>query len=182
MADPKYVRLSDRLSRGMLVDVESHWSIAGLDVVEFPQDEPGAAQYVRDALRRGLLEEAGKAEFEEIQNLNKDLQDKVVLDDEYKKAIQRSHQEADVVRAANRASKRLADARASDGTDVYAQDEKRRKATIKAQKNLDDGAVEGADGDSADAAAAAGAPSPVIGDSPVVEGDVVVKRGDAGKR
>lgn len=70
--DPKYVRLADHLADSTVADIAggSGWSIAGRDVREFPEEE-GAARYVRSRLVQGLLEPAGKAEYDEVQNANK---------------------------------------------------------------------------------------------------------------
>lgn len=64
----KFVRLSDRLSRGCLVDVKkSGWSIAGYDVKEYPDDDwPTAQRFVDKSLREGKLEEASQAEWDEV--------------------------------------------------------------------------------------------------------------------
>jgi hypothetical protein len=64
--DPQYVRLNDNLAdHGSLADVTgSGWSIGGMDVQEFPEDE-ATASFVRAKLRTGVLEPASLAEFEE---------------------------------------------------------------------------------------------------------------------
>lgn len=92
--DPKYVRLSNRLSYGMQADVDgSGWSISGLDVKEFPSSD-GAARYVRKMLRDGKLEPASRAEFDEVQEGNK--------------AVEKvSHQESQVQGEAMRAHRSL---------------------------------------------------------------------------
>jgi hypothetical protein len=66
-SDPSYVRLARRLTRGIQADLQTGWSIAGLDVKEFPADDKAAAKYVRNALRNGRLEAASKAEFDVVQ-------------------------------------------------------------------------------------------------------------------
>lgn len=72
--DPGYVRLVDRLVRGCRVDIRSGWSIAGLDVREFPDDNlPLAQTFVRDELRRGNLEPCSRAEYEEANQGDSDL-------------------------------------------------------------------------------------------------------------
>ena len=71
--DPAYVRLVDRLARGCQVDLESGWSIAGMDVMEFPdEDQPLAVAFVRNALARGVLEGCSKAEYEEVMEQDRD--------------------------------------------------------------------------------------------------------------
>lgn len=139
--DPKYVRLSDRLSNGTLVDTYSHWGITGLDVIEFPVDgTPAAQEFVRGALRRGLLEGASKAEFEEIQDSNDALVAAVARDEDEEKALRKAGQEAVVVRTANSEAKRLAASRAGEGPGgAYDADRKRRQAILATQKELDDG-------------------------------------------
>lgn len=65
--DPQYVRLVDRMARSTQVDLNSGWSIAGLDVRPFPEDdEPAAQKYVREAIRRGTIEGCSQAEYEEV--------------------------------------------------------------------------------------------------------------------
>lgn len=97
-SDPKYVRLSNRLSFGMQADVDgSGWSISGLDVKEFPSGE-AAARYVRKMLRDGKLEPASRAEFDEVQEGNKTVE-KV------------SHQESQVQGEAMRAHRALLESR-----------------------------------------------------------------------
>lgn len=67
--DPGHVRLAERLNDRVLADVNSGWSISGLDVKEFPDPSkyPNAARFVRDKLKRGALEPASKAEYEEVE-------------------------------------------------------------------------------------------------------------------
>lgn len=70
MADaPKYVRLTNRLSGRTCVDLNSGWSISGLDVVEVPERKasPNAHRFIREKLNRGILEPASRAEYEEVQ-------------------------------------------------------------------------------------------------------------------
>lgn len=179
MADPKYVRLAERLTRGNVTDTRSHWSISGLDVKEFPEDAL-AADFVRAQLRRGNLEEAGRAEFQEIQEANDELASVVFEDEERDKAVKKARQEVDVLRTSAALSEKVAAARVQDGTDHYSADQKRRKGILKAQKALEDeGTTDALDGESVKAAAENGPPTPVIGDSPVVE-QVGADRGDAG--
>lgn len=66
---PKYVRLSPRLSRGCLVDLNSGFSISGLDVVETPdrKKSPLAGRFIKSKLNQGVLEPASKAEYEEVE-------------------------------------------------------------------------------------------------------------------
>lgn len=78
-----YVRLSDRNSLGMVADIVNYgskWSIAGLDVKPYPKDNPRAKQFVDDLLRLGVLEEAAKAEHEEVRAADQELFDAHVAD------------------------------------------------------------------------------------------------------
>lgn len=65
--DPDYVRLTHRLTTGMLADVlgGSGWSISGMDVKEFPEDED-QARFVRAELNSGKLEPCSRAEYDEV--------------------------------------------------------------------------------------------------------------------
>lgn len=65
---PAYVRLADRLCLGMQVDIESGWGISGFDVRHFPDEEenPVAHAWAKRQLQLGNLEEAGKAEWDEV--------------------------------------------------------------------------------------------------------------------
>lgn len=114
--DPQYVRLANRLSRGILADVEgSGWSISGLDVKEFPKDNTNAARFVRHALRDGKLEPASRAEHEEVQSEVEALNDV-------------THQEAKVMGAALDGHARLSESRSSadEGDDEDEEDRLRQ--------------------------------------------------------
>lgn len=78
VSDPSYVTLSARNALGMCADIigGSRWSISGYDVKPFPAEtNPRAQQFVREMVRRGVLEEASKAEYEEVQDAAKAVQD-----------------------------------------------------------------------------------------------------------
>lgn len=64
MKTPEYVRLPERLVHGMMADTISGFSIAGYDVVPFPED-PEQARYAKRQLNAGNLEPAIEAEYEE---------------------------------------------------------------------------------------------------------------------
>lgn len=68
--DPKYVRLAEHMANRIVADIEggSGWSISGMQVKTFPDEEtePTACRYVRSQLVAGLLEPAGKAEYDEV--------------------------------------------------------------------------------------------------------------------
>lgn len=84
MADnPKYVRLVMRLSRSHVGDVQggSGWSISGLHVKPFPEvterasdKTKAAAKFVTNMLRRGVLEAASSAEYEEVMAAQEDME------------------------------------------------------------------------------------------------------------
>lgn len=104
--DPSYVRLANRLTRGIVADIgNSGWSISGFDVKPFPKDDEAAARFVRRELRDGKLEPASKAEHEEVTET-------------HKKALgDSSHQEAKLQRAAREANAKLAESRGVDDDD-----------------------------------------------------------------
>lgn len=118
--EPKYVRLAERLTGQVLVDITSGWSISGLDVKEFPDKEkyPRAARFVRDKLRRGALEPASSAEYEEVEEVHEQsrqaLSDKlhelaeVGMADRLGLAV---HQEASVQQQARERRERVRDKR-----------------------------------------------------------------------
>lgn len=64
-SNPKYVRLANRLSRGMVIDLNTGWGIAGLDIKEYPED-PHAALFVKRQIDNGKLEPASRAEWEDV--------------------------------------------------------------------------------------------------------------------
>jgi hypothetical protein len=70
MADPTYVRLPERLLTGNVTDVlgGTGWGISGLDVKEFPADDPQEQAFVRDALRSQKLEAATATEFRRVRD------------------------------------------------------------------------------------------------------------------
>lgn len=65
-SDPSYVRLAERVSGGMCVDLTSGWGVSGEDVRKFPKDDQYASEFARTKLRAGILEEAGKAEWDAV--------------------------------------------------------------------------------------------------------------------
>lgn len=70
--NPSFVRLTPRLSRNVICDVQaSGWSISGLDVKPFPQGDSAkdkaAAKFVRRQVQAGNLEPCSKAEYEDVQ-------------------------------------------------------------------------------------------------------------------
>lgn len=63
MATPEYVRLANRLTNGLVVDMESGWSISGKDVQPYPE-RAAQATFVKSRLNRGILEPATAEEYE----------------------------------------------------------------------------------------------------------------------
>src|SRR5438105_346942 len=67
----KYVRLAGHLTSGLKADIDSGWVISGMDVKEVPDERraPVAYAFVQGLLRKGILEEAGRAEYDEAHPL-----------------------------------------------------------------------------------------------------------------
>lgn len=139
MTDTKYVRLADRLANGCCVDINSGWSIAGLDVVEVPENHAGAQEFVRINLQRGVLEPASLAEFEEVMEQgSRDLLAEAGIEVAPHK-IEGFYQEAHVVGLADEERRRIMAARGLGGGQMnYKDDVKRRQLLIEAQSQLDD--------------------------------------------
>jgi hypothetical protein len=137
--DPSYVRLVDRMARSTQVDISSGWSIAGLDVREFPGDDrPLAQSYVRDAIRRGTIEGCSKAEYEEVHGTNDHdflAQAGIVVKNA---EIEGHFQEAHVVQLAEEERHRIEVARGLGSSGIsYGDDQIRRAALLRAQKAHD---------------------------------------------
>lgn len=104
--DPGFVRLANRLTGGMIADVDggSGWSIAGLDVRKFPKDNKQAARFVRQNLVAGKLEPASRAEWDEAHD--KSVEEALAEQDpDWRKNA--GHQEAQIQRAAQAATDKL---------------------------------------------------------------------------
>lgn len=110
MATPTYVRLAKRLERGIVADLDSGWSIAGLDVRKTPdKSENGSAfKFVKKALADGRLEGASKAEWEEVHD-TEDIE-REALEGRPRPGIVNS-QEAHIQREAERKRKKLSEGR-----------------------------------------------------------------------
>lgn len=107
-SDPQYVRLCNRLTRGIVADVHgSGWTIAGFNVLEFPTNRL-AAKFVRFKIGEGILEPCSKGEWEEVH------QNDVLTPDMQESAIQERAQTA---------SRKLAEAREAALRDEDADDE-----------------------------------------------------------
>jgi len=135
--DPGYVRLANRLTGGMIADVDggSGWSIAGLDVRKFPKDNSQAARFVRQNLVAGKLENASKAEWDEAhdQSVEEAL---AAQDPDWKKNA--GHQEAQLQRAAQKATDRLREKLSLDEEAEYERFLEWREADLKERLDSQD--------------------------------------------
>lgn len=120
--NPNYVRLAPRLVRGMVADVESGWSIAGLDVRKFPDKKttPGAARFVKKALADGRLEPASKAEWDEVHD-TEDVERESL--EGRPRATTKNLQEAHVQRAAREGARRIVQSRSDNDPDDDSDDD-----------------------------------------------------------
>lgn len=80
MADPKFLRLRQGVSNRH--DPVTLWSISGNEVVAFP-DDPQAQKFVRAQLAQGILEPAGKAEFDESEQGDAPLPEEVTFQEHH---------------------------------------------------------------------------------------------------
>lgn len=156
--DPKFVRLHNRLARGCQVDLSSGFSIAGLDIVPFPKDTY-QAEYVRDALRRGVLEAASDAEVGAFRDRELDYAARTGVPQDAPR-----HQEGRVQELAAVDREQIEGSRGlgADSAAAYAADQARRDALIEAadgktSKGAKDVVPDGATPDEAALAAAAAA-------------------------
>jgi hypothetical protein len=112
----KYVRLPDRLATGSLSDVNSGWSIGGLDVRPVPDEKlnPVAYAFVQGYLRTGHLEEASKAEHDEVRELDRELA-KAHLGtlDEFEAAARGGYQEGTIQQRVTETQSRIKSSRAT---------------------------------------------------------------------
>lgn len=140
MADPKYVRLADHLTRGMRADLDSGFSIAGFDVVEMPDkdEEPDRYRFVKGEIAVGRMEGASKAEYDEV---HPDLYDSLGIEVERPTMTVQAAapQETQIQAVAQKAARKVREGRAVESEDVLEADEERRKAAISAQKALEKG-------------------------------------------
>lgn len=113
--DPQFVRLNDNLAdHGSLADVTgSGWSIGGMDVQEFPEEEE-AAVYVRQKLRLGVLEPASRAEFDEAHPEEEE------IEVERKMVVEIPHQEGRLHREVQQGRRRMQEARSAQSEKVMA--------------------------------------------------------------
>lgn len=63
ISKPEYVRLADHMVHGLVVDMETGWSISGYDVVPYPE-EADQGKFVRQKINAGIVEPATAAEYE----------------------------------------------------------------------------------------------------------------------
>lgn len=68
--DPQYVRLASRLTSGTQVDLNTGWSISGMDVKPFPKENSEAARFVRSRMNRSILEPATEQQYNFVQEAN----------------------------------------------------------------------------------------------------------------
>jgi hypothetical protein len=78
-SDPQYVRLHNRLVRGMHIDLASGFGISGLDIVPFP-DDPDQADHVRSGMRLGMYEAAADHEVEAFHGRESDYLSKMGIE------------------------------------------------------------------------------------------------------
>jgi hypothetical protein len=127
--DPKYIRLAHRLIRGNVTDLRSGFSIAGLDVQPFPEDQKQAA-FVRSQTRLGKIEEATEDEFKAVDEVDYDFMAAQNIEIEPMK-VKATFQEAAIGKAARAARERATTSRGIGpiGTAAaYAADQRRREA------------------------------------------------------
>ena len=135
-----FVRLTKRLTRQVIFDPVSRFSISGTRVVEVPdpEDNPAQALFIRRNLGRGVLEEASRAEFEEQQEVDEELAAAGFYDEEHKKEVV-SYQEHLVVDRQQAAEARVRAKRAEteedDETELEAL-ERRRAELLEEQEGL----------------------------------------------
>jgi hypothetical protein len=136
MSEAKYVRLADHLTRGMRADLNSGFSLTGLNVLPMPDKDaqPRAYDYVRRELAAGRMEAASKAEFDEVHpDVHKDLGVRVVRE---VKQVGSGLQESEIQAHATKARQGIKRAQ-DDGSlseEALEADEERRKQALKAQK------------------------------------------------
>jgi hypothetical protein len=113
---PSYVRLAPRLTKGMVADLESGWTIGGLDVRRTPEKQkaPGAYKFVRKALADGRLEAASQAEWEEVHD-TEEIEGEALVG--RPRATTLNSQEAHVQRAAAEGRQRIEASRRAASSD-----------------------------------------------------------------
>lgn len=141
----KYVRLADHLARGMRADLTSGFSISGFNVVEMPDkdEQPRAYEFVKAEIAAGRMEEASKAEFDEVHpDLIEAAGGKV---ERPTVATASSFQETHIQDAARKARQKVTARREGAPLSEAAleADEERRKAALKAQKAAEKGSSKG---------------------------------------
>lgn len=113
MSAPNYVRLVERLNRGIVADVAggTGWSIAGLDVKEVPDEAEDyrAHLFVLAQLRQGHLEAATAGEYQDVQDANDAIAEAGAFDPDAGESIN----EAAIQAAARKAAKELSQAAAA---------------------------------------------------------------------
>lgn len=147
----QYVRLANRLSDRIVADLDSGWSIAGLDVRKAPDKEtdPRAAKFVKKALADGRLEPASKAEWDEVHD-NEGVE-REALDQRPRAGVVNS-QEAHIQREAEKKRKAIAEGRNGDGSGKKKKSKKAKAAARKRAQadEADTGTDDGDDNDGDD--------------------------------
>lgn len=130
MADPKYVRLPERLLSGNVTDVlgGSQWGISGLDVKEFPskEDDPEAYAFVRDCVRANMLEEASADEYRMVRKAVDAVEEaaaKALPTNQGGPAQPSPWNEAAIANVANKHRKKLVAARVADSFEQAAEED-----------------------------------------------------------
>lgn len=62
--NPDFVRLSDHMVNGCVVDMDTGWSLSGFDVQPFPENKD-QIRFVRRKINAGVIEPASQAEYSE---------------------------------------------------------------------------------------------------------------------
>lgn len=139
MADPKFVRLADHLSRGMRADINSGFSIAGLDVVPMPdkEDNPEAYAYVKREISAGRLESASQAEYDEV---HPDVYAALGVEVKREAVVQVAPPQETAIQAeALKAGRAIrASRQAQSDEDGFDADQERREALLEQQQAADD--------------------------------------------
>lgn len=138
MADPKFVRLAEHLARGGRYDINSGFGISGYDVVPMPdkEEQPRAYKYVKGEMAAGRIEGASKAEYDEAHpDILATLGHKSPGEVEEARPVQEREVQT-LVRSVHRKVKAR---RTDEGqADAFEADQKRREATLAAQKARED--------------------------------------------
>lgn len=133
----QYVRLAKRLEKGIVADLDSGWSIAGLDVRQVPakEDNPLAAKFVKKALADGRLEAASKAEWDEVHDTEAVEREAV---EGRKRAGHVNSQEAHIQREAAKQNRKISESREGSGSKKSSKKKKNKRARAEEEPDDDD--------------------------------------------